>query len=627
MPVDTSGILTWNRLEPRPRVEDFDRVLRAEVRDALWMMTRQWQFGEFQGEDTGSALFSKVKMKTAKQNRIQLKSGTVHAVDNKLPIEADVEKEPIVFDFLMRLEMGRYWEKLVGRRIRKGIAGDDATKQAYIDDVIKEFRTATDPKDLSFHVPDKTLTSSASFYSNPDLWHATAALKDGRGIDGYILYEWFQNELNDPNAFIGGGVTLDPAIPDILTTCKKLYLSWFKRNYAAPEIESDSAWNASQLEYQFTTAGPHTSNTNTDVLVAEEYAHGRLDWYAFDYEKNSDNYNLDLEAAGEKEEEVFTLIPTQLTYVGMPNPRWWQMEDGRVDLGDVNPSTTDIAKVIFSEFGLIYSNDWMIFPYTTESGNMCELQDIIVTDCFGQRTKIVSASEGEEDDWTRWSFFGITTKEDPDVLPSADTRLFIPNVTSQLLESEPIESVNFIRDEIGNMVWAIEKVVPNGFGGGIDGYETSLKYVDFLKELSVLTPPTLIENDATIQYKVANTVPENWIPFIPVKVSNTLFSQQIQLQRAAMPRYVDGLSDIGRVRPRTPLLRENVTNLGEVDESWGAYYIHEEEVPRAGVTVKKTWQRTRATDGTVIVWSGRRKQTGRGEGSSNLAFDQIEYKP
>ncbi|MFJ7589002.1 hypothetical protein ACIQZO_16780 [Streptomyces sp. NPDC097617] len=44
----------WNRLEGRPRTTDFDRALRVEVRDPLWMLTRQWQLGEFRGEDCGS---------------------------------------------------------------------------------------------------------------------------------------------------------------------------------------------------------------------------------------------------------------------------------------------------------------------------------------------------------------------------------------------------------------------------------------------------------------------------------------------------------------------------------------------------------------------------------------------
>ena len=48
------AIVGWNRLEGRPRTVQFDRALRAEVRDALWFLTRQWQFGEFKGEDAGS---------------------------------------------------------------------------------------------------------------------------------------------------------------------------------------------------------------------------------------------------------------------------------------------------------------------------------------------------------------------------------------------------------------------------------------------------------------------------------------------------------------------------------------------------------------------------------------------
>ena len=35
----------WNRLEGRPRTVNYERALRAEVRDALWFLARQWQFG------------------------------------------------------------------------------------------------------------------------------------------------------------------------------------------------------------------------------------------------------------------------------------------------------------------------------------------------------------------------------------------------------------------------------------------------------------------------------------------------------------------------------------------------------------------------------------------------------
>ena len=54
-----------------------------------------------------------------------------------------------------------------------------------------------------------------------------------------------------------------------------------------------------------------------------------------------------------------------------------------------------------------------------------------------------------------------------------------------------------------------------------------------------------------------------------------------------------------------------------------SYFLHEEEVPRAGVIVTRTFQRARWFDGKVHTWLGRQKETGRGEGASGLVFDQI----
>ena len=48
------------------------------------------------------------------------------------------------------------------------------------------------------------------------------------------------------------------------------------------------------------------------------------------------------------------------------------------------------------------------------------------------------------------------------------------------------------------------------------------------------------------------------------------------------------------------------------------YFVHEEEVPRAGVIVTRKFQRARGPNGEVFTWIGRRKETGRGEGASGL---------
>lgn len=51
--------------------------------------------------------------------------------------------------------------------------------------------------------------------------------------------------------------------------------------------------------------------------------------------------------------------------------------------------------------------------------------------------------------------------------------------------------------------------------------------------------------------------------------------------------------------------------------------IHEEELLRSGNIVKRSYQQARWHDGTTFTWVGRKKQNGRGEGASGLAFDQI----
>src|SRR3989304_1801337 len=91
-------VTLWNHLEGRPRTHDFDRSLKAEVRDALWMLTRQWQMGEFQGNDAGSPIFAKIHMETSRFDAFQASSHTPKPFNYDLPIEAQVEQRSIPFE-------------------------------------------------------------------------------------------------------------------------------------------------------------------------------------------------------------------------------------------------------------------------------------------------------------------------------------------------------------------------------------------------------------------------------------------------------------------------------------------------------------------------------------------------
>ena len=86
------AVINWNRLEARARTKEFDRSLRVEIHDALWMLTRQWQFGEFKGEDTGSAINAKVAIEGTKLNRFAKWNEKAVGYKDEIPLEARVER-------------------------------------------------------------------------------------------------------------------------------------------------------------------------------------------------------------------------------------------------------------------------------------------------------------------------------------------------------------------------------------------------------------------------------------------------------------------------------------------------------------------------------------------------------
>lgn len=123
-------------------------------------------------------------------------------------------------------------------------------------------------------------------------------------------------------------------------------------------------------------------------------------------------------------------------------------------------------------------------------------------------------------------------------------------------------------------------------------------------------------NQAYLSCQLAsNIIPENWIPFSPVHTGNN--NRSMQLQRASMPRILKPYAT-SLVRPVTSLLRKGLEG-----SPVQPLFLNEEEVTRAGTIVKTTYQRARWYNGAIVSWVGRRKMTGRGEGSSGLTFDNL----
>ena len=136
VPICTPVVVAWNSLQPKCRTQNFERTLRAEVRDACWMLAQQWRWGEFFGVDGGSIVFSRLSVKNTRLNRYA--SGINNPIyvpfDETIPLETKVEREVIRPDLGMQLEMGRHWIKLLDQAFKnQGLNLSDFTfEQDYI---------------------------------------------------------------------------------------------------------------------------------------------------------------------------------------------------------------------------------------------------------------------------------------------------------------------------------------------------------------------------------------------------------------------------------------------------------------------------------------------------------------
>ena len=286
---------------------------------------------------------------------------------------------------------------------------------------------------------------------------------------------------------------------------------------------------------------------------------------------------------------------------------------------------------------MLYGNNWLCLPYAQPVGTLAEIMGIVVTDVFGRRSLVGAATGAAGEDWSRWDLFSLSHRVGG--LAPLGQHLFLPPVLPTENTGPVLEEAAFLRDEGANMVWAVETRIPDGLGGGRDGADVARRLAKQLAgalaagvedarrvddagvddagvEDAAAPSGESADGGDRLRYVLGTTVPENWIPFVPVHTGEDYHS--IRLQRAWLPRPVPAAS---RVRPVTTILRYH---LAHDDTPTRPYYVNEEEVPRVGVRVRAAMQRARWTDGTIVVWHSRQSVSGRGEGASGLRFDVLE---
>ncbi|MDI3467827.1 MAG: hypothetical protein OJF50_006648 [Nitrospira sp.] len=577
----------WTRLEPYSRDPSLQYGLNAEVHDPLWLLARQWQLLEFWGEDAGSPIWADLNVTYAPITRYHLHPqdkppSQVNVVGQTLngsvPLEALVEREAVreiggkIPPLRLAAEAGLHFLRLLNARgageLRAKAIADFPLKNP-LTDLTEEEKKSWDSETVRF-----------------------IEVMSGRVPDGRLLRAGVQSWSGVPTQHQAA----------VQATIKS-WGTWYDRLFYEAQ---DSSWVPPRLEYQALIA---VSTTKGEVVLnATEYADGHLDWYSFDAVAGpslgaapSDSSAIDTIIDTDpnkvaKRTVKRSLIPTPVKFPGMPVSRYWEFEDAKVDFGAIAAGEQQLAHLLLIEFGLVSGDDWFIIPVTLPVGTLCYTDTLTVLDTFGVPTTIPSTRALDQKRKNKdlssglspWDLFHLSGDE------SKTDALFLPPTLGRSLQGKAIEEVLFMRDEMANMVWAVERTIEGALGRPLNQSEA---YFRSRKEKTL--PSGGPDANLIKLYKLASEVPSHWVPMLPVPINGN----HLGLTTGRRPK--------GRV----------MTELWTVNQSGKPLYG--EEVPREGVRVSRAYQYTRWTNGESYLWVGRKNEVGRGEGSSGLVFDQL----
>lgn len=553
------------RYETSPRGAGIDEGLAMRLHDPLWMISRQWQFGEFTHENVASPVWVEVDLE-------------VHPVDQWRPADAetwtayDVLGAPL--ERLVEEHEGGPTPRLAlegGLRLRRALAA--AGHQA-------------DLPSFAARCPFPT-TSLA----DPLDAQVRSGLPDGRALVSCLRA---LADDGDRAAEVAVLEALGPlaSTPAQLAAVAEDWLAWWRDRAPAVLPAALDAWDETRFEHRFALRSQALEGLE---LRATEYAGGRLDWSAVDSSGHAD-------PVPDAPLHHRVAIPAPARFGGMPAPRLWEMEDARFDPGSIDAAPIDLGRLMLVAFATVYGNDWFVLPVRLPVASLSRVVRFAVHDTFGGTTELTQLAADQDG----WNLFALTDTDqvlEPDQERPTSPWFFLPPSLPASLESAPVDVVSLLRDEMANVAWAVESTVRDDQGRRLDRFASWAARRGAELEAAEAAPGAGLAP----LYRVTSEVPDHWFPLLPEQLADL---ESVRLRLVPFTRLVDGVpvddAPIGTLLPPV-----------------GAW-VHEEEVPRSGTQVVRTWQHARWYGGTRHVWAARRRLTGSGEGDSGLRFDQLE---
>jgi hypothetical protein len=357
---DDTKLAQYQRLEPRVRPDGhggfLDEALAATVADPLFLLARQWQLAEFQGEDGGSPIASRLTVEKAPISRFRPgDDGDPVTLPTGHPLEFVVEHgaDPGL-TLRDRARGGLHFLTILGE-VRDGV----------IDAVLKKC-ALDDPEAVKVHERDA-----------PGL--ALQRLLVLRAPDAVQLAEHLRTGWQPSD--------LDQSETQAFQEASQRWLTWFAAEHPA---SGASCWVTERLEHRFSLGAAFPDEQV--VLTAPEFGGGRIETYHLDADLRPERTLGAVPTATEPVTQ--TKLATRVSYPGMPADRWWEFEDDTVNLGAISAGPADLARLLLISFANVYGNDWWSVPVDLKVGSVYRIKSegLTVTDTFGEELKIVVRS-------------------------------------------------------------------------------------------------------------------------------------------------------------------------------------------------------------------------------------------
>ena len=192
-------------------------------------------------------------------------------------------------------------------------------------------------------------------------------------------------------------------------------------------------------------------------------------------------------------------MPSRVRYRGMPARRYWDLEDGAVHWPSIDAGPGDIGRVVLVEIALTLADHWLMIPIELTAGSVARVDSLVATDTFGEPSMVRSAAE-LDGDASPWRFCELTRAEG-----IAGPLLLVPPAASEPLVGTPLEAVDLARDELSNVLWAIERT-----RAGADGRPR-----DVPPPPPSPPPPPASADAPALVYRVGPDVPDGYHSYVP----------------------------------------------------------------------------------------------------------------